>query len=48
MGARIEGCGASRLSIEGVETLRGADYTFAEDFHEIATFLALGAITGGR
>ncbi len=48
MGARIEGVGASRLTIEGVERLGGADYTFAEDFHEIATFLALGAITGGE
>ena len=47
MGARIEGCGTSRLVVEGVESLGGADYTFAEDFHEIATFLALGAITGG-
>ncbi len=34
--------------IEGVDRLGGADYTFAEDFHEIATFLALGAITGGE
>jgi UDP-N-acetylglucosamine 1-carboxyvinyltransferase len=48
MGARIEGVGASRLRVEGVERLSGADYTFAEDFHEIATFLALGAITGGE
>ena len=48
MGARIEGVGASRLTIEGVERLGGADYAFAEDFHEIATFLALGAITGGE
>ena len=48
MGARIEGAGTSRLAVEGVRTLGGADYTFAEDFHEIATFLALGAITGGE
>jgi UDP-N-acetylglucosamine 1-carboxyvinyltransferase len=47
MGARIEGVGASRLVIEGVETLHGAEHDFADDFHEIATFLALGAITGG-
>ena len=47
MGARVEGCGTSRLVVEGVDRLGGADYTFAEDFHEIATFLALGAITGG-
>src|SRR5205814_6948522 len=48
LGARIEGRGTSRLSISGVEQLRGGDYTFAEDFHEIVTFLALGAITGGN
>ncbi len=48
MGAAIEGVGASTLSIDGRAELGGADYTFAEDFHEIATFLALGAITGGR
>jgi len=47
MGAKIEGAGTSRLAVTGVERLSGADYTFAEDFHEIATFLALGAITGG-
>ncbi|MGI9169278.1 MAG: UDP-N-acetylglucosamine 1-carboxyvinyltransferase, partial [Caulobacteraceae bacterium] len=48
MGAGIEGAGTSRLTIEGVPRLGGADYTFAEDFHEIATFMALGAITGGE
>ncbi len=48
MGAKIDGAGTSRLAVEGVERLSGADYTFAEDFHEIATFLALGAITGGQ
>jgi UDP-N-acetylglucosamine 1-carboxyvinyltransferase len=48
MGARIDGAGTSRLKVQGVDRLGGADYTFAEDFHEIATFLALGAITGGE
>ncbi|HEY2177008.1 MAG TPA: UDP-N-acetylglucosamine 1-carboxyvinyltransferase [Caulobacteraceae bacterium] len=48
MGARIEGAGASRLTVEGVEALGGADYAFTEDFHEVTTFLALGAITGGE
>ena len=42
------GIGSSRLKIDGVDALGGAEYTFADDFHEIATFLALGAITGGR
>ena len=48
LGARIEGLGTSRLTIHGVTELGGADFTFAEDFHEIVTFLALGAITGGQ
>jgi UDP-N-acetylglucosamine 1-carboxyvinyltransferase len=47
LGARIEGIGTSRLVVQGVETLGGGEFTFAEDFHEIVTFLALGAITGG-
>lgn len=47
LGARIQGLGTSRLTISGVEQLGGGEYTFAEDFHEIVTFLALGAITGG-
>ena len=29
-------------------SLAGADYTFSDDFHEIATFLALSAVTGGN
>ena len=47
MGARIAGTGSSQLEIEGVDELGGAEYTFADDFHEVATFLALGAVTGG-
>jgi UDP-N-acetylglucosamine 1-carboxyvinyltransferase len=47
LGARIGGQGTSRLTIDGVDELGGADFSFAEDFHEIATFLAIGAITGG-
>jgi UDP-N-acetylglucosamine 1-carboxyvinyltransferase len=47
MGARIVGKGTSMVSVEGGAALHGADYTFADDFHEIATFLALAAVTGG-
>lgn len=47
MGARIAGGGSSRLEIDGIDALDGTDYTFADDFHEVATFLALSAITGG-
>lgn len=47
LGARIEGIGTSRLAIHGMERLGGGEFTFTEDFHEVVTFLALGAITGG-
>ncbi len=47
LGAQIEGIGTSRLTVHGVRALGGAEFTFAEDFHEAVTFLALGAITGG-
>ncbi|RDI00441.1 UDP-N-acetylglucosamine 1-carboxyvinyltransferase [Caldimonas thermodepolymerans] len=47
LGARIEGLGTSRLRITGVDALGGGEFTFTEDFHEVVTFLALGAITGG-
>ena len=47
MGARIRGKGTSMVSVEGNAELSGCDYTFVEDFHEVATFLALAAVTGG-
>ena len=47
LGARIEGIGTSRLTIRGVDALGGGEFGFIEDFHEVVTFLALGAITGG-
>lgn len=46
-GAKIVGKGTSMVSVEGNGRLGGADYTFIDDFHEIATFLALSAVTGG-
>ncbi len=47
MGARITGLGTSRLAVEGVARLRGGTFTISTDYHEVVTFLALGAITGG-
>ena len=47
LGAQIEGIGTSRLTVHGVSGLGGGSFTFAEDFHEAVTFMALGAITGG-
>ena len=48
LGVSIDGIGTSRLSIAGGAQLRGGEFRFSEDFHEIATFLALGAMTGGQ
>uniref|UniRef100_UPI00404A9AD1 UDP-N-acetylglucosamine 1-carboxyvinyltransferase n=1 Tax=Cephaloticoccus sp. TaxID=1985742 RepID=UPI00404A9AD1 len=48
MGAKIKGLGTSQLSITGVKRLRGGTFTINSDHHEIVTFLALGAITGGE
>ncbi len=48
LGVGIQGIGTSRLTVDGVEMLGGTSFRFAEDFHEVATFLALGAITGGE
>lgn len=47
IGAKVFGVGASTLTIDGVRELSGTTYRFSDDFHEIATFLAMGAITGG-
>ncbi len=47
MGARISGIGTSMLTIEGVARLHGASVAIGTDYHEVTTFLALGAITGG-
>lgn len=47
MGAQIEGIGTSRLTITGVSRLRGAEYRVPDDHHEVATFLAIGGVTGG-
>jgi len=48
MGARVEGIGTSMLRITGVDRLHGATIAIGTDYHEITTFLALGAITGGE
>ncbi len=48
VGAKIEGIGSSKLVIEGVEKLTGGEGTVSSDHQEIATFLALGAMTHGE
>lgn len=48
MGAKISGIGTSQLTVAGVKKLRGGTFTINTDHHEVVTFLALGAITGGE
>jgi UDP-N-acetylglucosamine 1-carboxyvinyltransferase len=48
MGAKISGIGTSMLTVTGVKALRGGTFTINTDHHEVVTFLALGAITGGE
>ncbi len=48
MGARIEGIGTDRLSVEGVERLHGAEHSIVPDRIETGTYLCAAAITGGE
>jgi UDP-N-acetylglucosamine 1-carboxyvinyltransferase len=45
MGARIEGAGTSRIVIEGVERLHGAEHTVIADRIEAGTLLIAGVMT---
>src|ERR1700757_2731758 len=46
MGAKIEGAGTSRIVIEGVRELHGAEHEVIPDRIEAGTFLIAGAIAG--
>jgi len=46
-GVNISGIGSSILEIEGKDSLEPVSYKLLSDHYEIATFLALSAITGG-
>jgi UDP-N-acetylglucosamine 1-carboxyvinyltransferase len=48
MGAKIEGAGTSRIRIQGVAKLKGADHAIIPDRIEAGTFLLAGAITEGE
>ena len=47
MGARIEGIGSDRLTIEGVARLHGATHAIIPDRIETGTYACAAAITGG-
>ena len=48
MGAQIEGIGTSKLLITGVESLTRCSYRVPDDHHEVATYLAIAGVSGGR
>ena len=47
MGAKIEGIGTNRLTIEGVPTLGGGTFRVGGDAIEAASYLVAAAVTGG-
>lgn len=47
MGARIDGAGSSTITIQGVESLGGTDYTVLPDRIETGTYLVGAVMTGG-
>lgn len=48
LGARIEGIGSSRLSIQGVDSLHGGEFTIGADYIEVGSFIGAAAVTGGE
>ncbi|HUF74283.1 MAG TPA: UDP-N-acetylglucosamine 1-carboxyvinyltransferase [Gammaproteobacteria bacterium] len=48
MGARIEGAGTAMINVQGVDALRGVEYTIMPDRIESGTYLVAAAVTGGR
>ncbi len=47
MGARIQGAGTPRITIDGVDSLRGVEHRVMADRIEAATFMCAAAITNG-
>ena len=48
MGARIEGAGSGTITVLGVESLGGTEYSVLPDRIETGTYLVAAAMTGGR
>ncbi|MFT8363923.1 MAG: UDP-N-acetylglucosamine 1-carboxyvinyltransferase [Sporolactobacillus sp.] len=47
MGAKVSGAGTSRITIEGVSELHGAEHSILPDRIEAGTYMIAAAITGG-
>lgn len=48
MGAKIEGIGSNLLTINGVETLWGANHKLLPDMIEVGSFIGIAAMTGSN
>jgi UDP-N-acetylglucosamine 1-carboxyvinyltransferase len=48
LGARIDGIGSNVLTVEGVDSLTGGEFTICPDHIEIGSFIGLGAVTRGE
>jgi UDP-N-acetylglucosamine 1-carboxyvinyltransferase len=48
LGANIDGIGSSTLTVTGVDSLGGGEYSVLPDRIEAGTYLVAGAMTGGR
>jgi len=48
LGARIKQVGSNTLHIEGVPSLKGAEFTVGPDYLEVISFVGAAAVTGGE
>jgi UDP-N-acetylglucosamine 1-carboxyvinyltransferase len=48
MGAPVDGVGSNVMTVNGAESLGGAEYTICPDHIEVGSFMALAAATGGE
>ncbi len=48
MGAKVSGAGTDKITIEGVDSLKGAHYDVLPDRIETGTFLVAAAVSGGH
>ncbi len=48
MGAKIEGIGSNRLTVEGVDRLKGTEWTVIPDHLDIGGYIAAAAVTQGE
>jgi UDP-N-acetylglucosamine 1-carboxyvinyltransferase len=47
LGAKVDGIGSNRLTIEGVDRLHGGEFRIGSDFMEVGSFIGAAIVTGG-